>query len=108
MGKIHNVFAVRDAVPIVGMTLERQLLECGAPLQDSSETLGPNIPVRQHHDTLIQSDLSYHWDTKVDPCILGGQRTGERGGLVKATNDDVLVLGAACSRLPPNFDTSWR
>ena len=81
--------------------MERELLERDAPLQDSFESLGLNVPARRHYDTVMQSDLAYQ-GSKVDPRILGGQGTGETGDLAKATDDDVLVE-AARSWLPLGF-----
>ena len=73
--------------------MERELLERDAPLQDSFKTPGLNVPVRQHYDTVMQSDLAYQ-GSKVDPRILGGQRTSETGDLAKVTDDDLLVEAA--------------
>ena len=81
--------------------MEGELFERDAPLEDGSETAGPYAPVQKDHDAFVQSDIA-HQGSKVDPCILGGQRACENGDLVKTADDDVLVE-ATCSRLPPDF-----
>ena len=81
--------------------MEGELFEGDAPLEDGLETAGPYAPVQEDHDALVQSDIA-HQGSKVDPCILGGQRAGEDGDLVKAADDDVLIE-AARSWLPPGF-----
>ena len=89
------------AVFTVGVTVEREFFESDAPLEHSFESPGLDVPVRQHYDTVIQSDIAYQ-GSKVDPRILGGQRTSETGDLLKATDDDMLVE-ATRSWLPPGF-----
>ena len=63
--------AVRDAFFAVGVAVEREFLERDAPLEDSFESPGLDVPVQQHYDTVIKSDLAYQ-GSKVDLRILGG------------------------------------
>ena len=81
--------------------MEGELFEGDAPHEFGSEAAGLYAPVQKDDDALVQSDTA-HQGPKVDPFILGGQRAGEDGDLVKAADDDVLIE-AARSWLPPGF-----